>query len=244
MAASLGERSRCRRHGTGALAGRIPCRMPPQPTPADHRRPRPVARRRHPDRGRSATSSRSAGTRRRSPTPSRRRCAALAHLDGDPRRQHRRGPHRPGPRRAGGPRRPHRHRAADRPAQPPTRRSRASDAVGPRDGRHEGRGRRAARIAAAGAPSRAADLTFVFYECEEVDGRAQRPRAGSAATTPSCSHADFAVLLEPTDGARRGRLQGHAARRGRHHAASRPTRRGRGTAHNAIHDAGDGARPG
>ena len=39
-------------------------------------------------------------------------------------------------------------------------------------------------------------------------GRAQRPRAAWAATAPSCSPGDFAMLLEPTDGAVEGGCQG------------------------------------
>jgi succinyl-diaminopimelate desuccinylase len=65
----------------------------------------------------------------------------------------------------------------------------------------------AAAVGAAGARTPAHDLTFVFYDCEEVEaarnglGRIARERRDWLA-------GDFAVLLEPTDGVLEGGCQG------------------------------------
>lgn len=55
------------------------------------------------------------------------------------------------------------------------------------------------------APER--DLTFLFYECEEIDGQFNGlGRLGE--TRPELLAGDFAVLLEPTDGAIEGGCKG------------------------------------
>jgi len=62
------------------------------------------------------------------------------------------------------------------------------------------------RIAAQLAePSR--DLTFVFYDCEEIDGQFNG-LARVAETAPDLLAGDFAVLLEPTNGAIEGGCKG------------------------------------
>ena len=55
------------------------------------------------------------------------------------------------------------------------------------------------------APSR--DVTYVFYEGEEIDGE-YNGLAHLAADAPDLLAADFAVLLEPTDGAIEGGCKG------------------------------------
>jgi succinyl-diaminopimelate desuccinylase len=57
----------------------------------------------------------------------------------------------------------------------------------------------------AGEPSR--DITFVFYDCEEVEA-ARNGLARMATAHPEWLHGDFAVLLEPTDGVIEGGCQG------------------------------------
>lgn len=65
----------------------------------------------------------------------------------------------------------------------------------------------AAAAGAAGAPGPAYDLTFVFYDCEEVE--AARNGLGHVARAhPDWLAGDFALLLEPTDGALEGGCQG------------------------------------
>ncbi|MCU1537387.1 MAG: succinyldiaminopimelate desuccinylase, partial [Humibacillus sp.] len=59
--------------------------------------------------------------------------------------------------------------------------------------------------AAVSEPTR--DLTFLFYECEEIDGR-YNGLERLADTRPELLEADFAVLLEPTDGAVEGGCKG------------------------------------
>ena len=62
------------------------------------------------------------------------------------------------------------------------------------------------RIAAALAePSR--DITFVFYDCEEVESE-RNGLARVGRTRPDLLEADFAVLLEPTDGGIEGGCKG------------------------------------
>ena len=68
-------------------------------------------------------------------------------------------------------------------------------------------------------PSR--DLTFVFYDCEEVEPRPQRPdpdRAGAAATG---STADLAILGEPTNGLVEAGCQGTLSAGGHAHRPAR-----------------------
>ena len=90
------------------------------------------------------------------------------------------------------------------------------------------------RLAAALAdPSR--DITYVFYDCEEVESE-RNGLARVGRNNPELLQGDFAVLLEPTDGAIEGGCKGTlrvdvtAAGRAAHSA--RPW-----NGHNAIHEA-------
>ncbi|MDV3221412.1 succinyl-diaminopimelate desuccinylase [Intrasporangium sp.] len=82
-------------------------------------------------------------------------------------------------------------------------------------------------------PSR--DLTFLFYDCEEIEGR-YNGLGRVAATRPDLLTGDFAVLLEPTDGAIEGGCKGtlrvDVTTRGVAAHSARPWK-----GHNAIHDA-------
>jgi len=83
-------------------------------------------------------------------------------------------------------------------------------------------------------PSR--DVTYVLYECEEVD-RERNGLARIAATRPDALRADFAVLLEPTgggvEGGCKGTLRVDVTARGVAAHSARPW-----NGHNAIHEAG------
>lgn len=90
---------------------------------------------------------------------------------------------------------------------------------------------------AAGAAAATRDVTFVFYECEEIDhafnglGRVARER-------PDLLVADFAILMEPTDGGVEAGCQGTL----RAEVVSRGTRAHSArswTGDNAIHAAGE-----
>ncbi len=81
----------------------------------------------------------------------------------------------------------------------------------------------------------ARDLTFIFYDCEEIDGRFNGlGRIGD--TRPELLDGDFAVLLEPTDGAIEGGCKGtlrvDVTTTGVAAHSARPWK-----GHNAIHDA-------
>jgi len=82
-------------------------------------------------------------------------------------------------------------------------------------------------------PSR--DLTFLFYDCEEIDGRFNG-LGRLADTRPELLEGDFAVLLEPTDGAIEGGCKGtlrvEVVTTGIAAHSARPWK-----GHNAIHDA-------
>jgi succinyl-diaminopimelate desuccinylase len=82
-------------------------------------------------------------------------------------------------------------------------------------------------------PSR--DLTFIFYDCEEIDGRFNG-LGRIAETRPDLLAADFAVLLEPTDGTIEGGCKGtlrvDVTTTGVAAHSARPWK-----GHNAIHDA-------
>ncbi|NUO33784.1 MAG: succinyl-diaminopimelate desuccinylase [Dermatophilaceae bacterium] len=82
-------------------------------------------------------------------------------------------------------------------------------------------------------PSR--DLTFLFYECEEIDGK-YNGLARLAETSPGLLAGDFAVLLEPTNGAIEGGCKGtlrvEITTKGIAAHSARPWK-----GHNAIHDA-------
>ncbi|MEU9888286.1 succinyl-diaminopimelate desuccinylase [Sphaerisporangium sp. NPDC051011] len=60
---------------------------------------------------------------------------------------------------------------------------------------------------AAGVPSPARDVTYVFYDCEEIEA-ARNGLGRLARTRPDLLAADFAVLMEPTDGEIEGGCQG------------------------------------
>lgn len=80
------------------------------------------------------------------------------------------------------------------------------------------------------------DVTFIFYECEEVESE-RNGLARIAATRPELLRADFAVLLEPTDGGIeggcKGTLRAYITALGVAAHSARPWR-----GHNAIHEAG------
>lgn len=81
------------------------------------------------------------------------------------------------------------------------------------------------------------DLTFVFYEGEEVDSQYNGLRLIQEAR-PELLEADFAVLLEPTaaqvEGGCKGTLRALVTTRGVAAHSARPWK-----GHNAIHDAGE-----
>jgi succinyl-diaminopimelate desuccinylase len=60
---------------------------------------------------------------------------------------------------------------------------------------------------AAGLPSPSRDVTYVFYDCEEIE-LARNGLARLARTRPELLAGDFAVLMEPTDGEIEGGCQG------------------------------------
>lgn len=79
------------------------------------------------------------------------------------------------------------------------------------------------------------DITFLFYECEEIDGEFNGlARVGEA--SPELLQGDFAVLLEPTNGAIEGGCKGtlrvEVVTKGIAAHSARPWK-----GHNAIHDA-------
>ena len=89
--------------------------------------------------------------------------------------------------------------------------------------------------AALPAPNR--DVTFCFYDCEEVDSERNGLRR-VAENRPDLLVADFAVLMEPTDGTVEGGCKGTLRAEVRTHGvASHSARPWMG--HNAIHDAGE-----
>ncbi|MEO7129835.1 MAG: succinyl-diaminopimelate desuccinylase, partial [Dermatophilaceae bacterium] len=88
---------------------------------------------------------------------------------------------------------------------------------------------------AAQVPEPTRDLTFLFYECEEIDAEFNGlSRLGS--TRPELLAGDFAVLLEPTNGAIEGGCKGtlrvDVVTTGIAAHSARPW-----NGHNAIHDA-------
>lgn len=80
------------------------------------------------------------------------------------------------------------------------------------------------------------DLTFIFYECEEVESE-RNGLARIAINRPDLLEADFAVLLEPTDGGIeggcKGTLRANVTATGVAAHSARPWR-----GKNAIHEAG------
>lgn len=90
---------------------------------------------------------------------------------------------------------------------------------------------------AATVPAPRRDVTFVFYECEEVDA-ARNGLGRLAAGAPDLLDADLAVLLEPTsvtvEGGCKGTLRAEVRTHGTAAHSARPW-----VGHNAIHDAGE-----
>lgn len=81
------------------------------------------------------------------------------------------------------------------------------------------------------------DVTFVFYDCEEIEDTYNGLKR-LAAEQPDWLRADFAVLLEPTDGGVEGGCKGtlrvNITTKGTAAHSARPW-----NGHNAIHDASD-----
>lgn len=90
------------------------------------------------------------------------------------------------------------------------------------------------RIAAT-VPEPVRDLTFLFYDCEEVEAE-RNGLARMGRTRPDLLAGDFAVLLEPTngeiEGGCKGTLRAEVVTKGVAGHSARPW-----TAHNAIHEA-------
>ncbi len=86
------------------------------------------------------------------------------------------------------------------------------------------------------APNR--DLTFVFYEAEEIDSEFNGLRLVETRRPELIGDADFAVLLEPTgaaiEGGCKGTLRAQVTTKGIAAHSARPWK-----GHNAIHDAGE-----
>jgi succinyl-diaminopimelate desuccinylase len=81
------------------------------------------------------------------------------------------------------------------------------------------------------------DVTYVFYDCEEVDSERNGLRKAAEAN-PGLLAADFAVLMEPTDGAVEGGCKGTLRCEVRLHGVAAHSARP-WVGHNAIHDAAD-----
>jgi succinyl-diaminopimelate desuccinylase len=90
---------------------------------------------------------------------------------------------------------------------------------------------------AATAPETRFDVTYFFYECEEVE-RSRNGLNKVAAANPELLHADFAVLLEPTSGlveaGCQGTLRAQVTVTGRRAHSARSW-----LGHNAIHATGE-----
>jgi succinyl-diaminopimelate desuccinylase len=90
---------------------------------------------------------------------------------------------------------------------------------------------------AAGVTEPARDVTYVFYDCEEIEAEFNG-LARLVRNHPEWLEADFAVLLEPTDGGIEGGCKGtmrvDVAAKGVAAHSARPW-----NGHNAIHDAGE-----
>jgi succinyl-diaminopimelate desuccinylase len=86
------------------------------------------------------------------------------------------------------------------------------------------------------APNR--DVTFVFYEAEEIDSRFNGLLHVEEQRPELIADADFAVLLEPTgtlvEGGCKGTLRAEVSTKGTAAHSARPWK-----GHNAIHDAGE-----
>lgn len=93
----------------------------------------------------------------------------------------------------------------------------------------------AVQLKAALVPEPSRDITFLFYECEEVDA-ADNGLQKIAESDPQLLDADFAVLLEPTsaavEGGCKGTMRVEVVLKGIAAHSARPW-----NGHNAIHDA-------
>lgn len=93
----------------------------------------------------------------------------------------------------------------------------------------------AVQLKAALVPAPSRDITFLFYECEEVDA-ADNGLQKIAESDPQLLDADFAVLLEPTsaavEGGCKGTMRVEVVLKGIAAHSARPW-----NGHNAIHDA-------
>ncbi len=76
---------------------------------------------------------------------------------------------------------------------------------------------------AATVPEPRRDLTFIFYEAEEVADVHNGLRL-LAESDPELMKADFAILMEPSNALGRGRVPGHPAGRGAHPRRACPLR--------------------
>jgi succinyl-diaminopimelate desuccinylase len=89
---------------------------------------------------------------------------------------------------------------------------------------------------AATVPEPTRDVTFLFYECEEIEAEVNGLKV-LGERSPELLEADFAVLLEPTDGGIEGGCKGtlrvDVTTRGVAAHSARPWK-----GHNAIHEAG------
>lgn len=90
---------------------------------------------------------------------------------------------------------------------------------------------------AAGVPEPTRDVTYVFYDCEEIEAEFNG-LARLVRNHPDWLQADFAVLLEPTDGGIEGGCKGtmkvDVSAKGIAAHSARPW-----NGHNAIHEAGE-----
>lgn len=90
---------------------------------------------------------------------------------------------------------------------------------------------------AATVPDPNRDVTYCFYDCEEVDSERNGLRR-IAEHRPDMLVADFAVLMEPTDGTVEGGCKGTLRAEVRTHGVAAHSARP-WMGHNAIHDAGE-----
>ena len=151
------------------------------------------------------------------PVPVARALAARAHPDR---------PHRPGPGRASRDRRPRRH-GADQPATC-RRGATTTDLHGLGSCDMKG-GVAVALKLAAGLAETNRDVTYVFYECEEVEADRNGLYLVSQ-VRPEMLEADFAVLMEPSNAVVEAGCQGTMRVDVIDHAASGPTAPAAGTA--------------
>ena len=131
---------------------------------------------------------------------------ALPHLEVLRSWQRGAGPDPPRPADPGAPGRPHRHRA-DRRQRAVPQRGRPDPRL--RHHRHEVRRRDDAHLAAT-LPEPSRDLTFVFYDCEEIEHE-RNGLTRIERELPDWLTADLAILGEPTNGAVEAGCQGTAA---------------------------------